>query len=155
MNSHASIRQSEVSIPAAETVMEGMLSLPGNPTGIVAFAHGSGSSRFSPRNRFVAESLNDGNLATLLFDLLTAEEQRADEVSGHLRFDIELLALRLTEAVDWLGRLEAIRGVSIGLFGASTGAAAAPVTAARGPIWSAPSYRAAGVPTWPAALLEQ
>jgi len=96
----------------------------------VLFAHGSGSSRFSPRNRMVAGCLNDAGLGTVLIDLLTAEEQEIDERTGALRFDIGLLTRRLTGAVDALETLRGTRGLRTGLFGASTGAAAALATAA-------------------------
>jgi dienelactone hydrolase len=133
MNQNSTIRQTEVTIRAEDVLLEGTLNRPDNPLGIVVFAHGSGSSRFSPRNRFVAEVLNDVNLGTLLFDLLTRREQQAEEMSGHLRFDVGLLAARLIAVIDWLGQVEAGGGVSIGLFGASTGAAAALVAAAERP----------------------
>lgn len=106
-------------------MLEGTLAVPDGARGVVLFAHGSGSSRFSPRNRFVSGFLNQGGLATLLFDLLTAEESEFDERTGALRFDIELLSRRLTGAVDGLGSRPEIRGLPVGLFGASTGAAAA------------------------------
>jgi dienelactone hydrolase len=92
---------------------------------VVLFAHGSGSSRFSPRNRFVATFLNQGALGTLLLDLLTAEEQEIDERSGALRFDIDLLSRRLIGVVDWVSTHPDMLHLPIGLFGASTGAAAA------------------------------
>jgi dienelactone hydrolase len=97
------------------------------------FAHGSGSSRHSPRNRYVAKVLQQGGLATLLLDLLTAGEEQVDQNTGHLRFDISLLAERLLEATDWLRREPETRGLSIGYFGASTGAGAALVAAAERP----------------------
>jgi pimeloyl-ACP methyl ester carboxylesterase len=99
----------------------------------VVFAHGSGSSRFSPRNRRVAGLLNEGGLGTLLFDLLTQNESALDEHTGALRFDIELLGRRLTGVLDWLDRQRDVRGLPAGLFGASTGAAAALVAAADRP----------------------
>ncbi len=133
MKQHLLIRQTEVAIETEEARLAGTLNLPTNPIGIVVFAHGSGSSRLSPRNRFVAGVLNNANLATLLFDLLTPGEQQADEQSGHLRFDIGLLARRLIGVVDWLGQSKAVLGLSIGLFGASTGAAATLVAAAERP----------------------
>lgn len=109
------------------------LSVPAGLTGVVAFAHGTGSSRLSRRNRAVAEILNEGGLATLLLDLLTAQEEAADRATSHLRFDIRLLAERLIAAVDWLTLAEHTRGLPVGCFGASTGAAAALVAAARRP----------------------
>jgi dienelactone hydrolase len=97
------------------------------------FAHGSGSSRFSPRNRYVASVLQSAGLGTLLMDLLTAEEEQRDDLTGELRFDIDLLAMRVVRAVDWLARAEDTRGLRIGCFGSSTGAAAALVAAAERP----------------------
>lgn len=120
---------SEVLIPAAEVSLQGTLTLPDNPLGIVAFAHGSGSSRHSPRNRYVAEVLHQHRIATLLFDLLTAREDQAYET----RFDIGLLTQRLLAALAWLGDNAETRGMKPGCFGASTGAAAALQAAARHP----------------------
>ena len=122
-----------VSVSAAEVALEGDLSMPSTPKGVVLFAHGSGSSRHSPRNRYVAEVLNEQSLGTLLIDLLTAEEEQEDEVTGHLRFDIDLLTGRLVAITDWLVNPPQGRGHRIGLFGASTGAAAALMTAAQRP----------------------
>jgi len=131
--SEAVLHAAEVSIPAGRARLKADLVMPQGAAGIVAFAHGSGSGRFSPRNRAVARFLNTGGLATLLLDLLTAEEQRIDELTAHLRFDIPLLAERMARTVDWLGRNERTREMPIGLFGASTGAAAALVAAAHRP----------------------
>lgn len=113
--------------------LEGDLGLPEDARGAVLFAHGSGSSRFSPRNRFVASVLQSAQLATLLVDLLTREEERVDARTAHLRFDIGLLAERLTGVTDWLTTDARTRPLSIGYFGASTGAAAALVAAAERP----------------------
>jgi len=113
--------------------LEGDLVVPAGARGVVVFAHGSGSSRLSPRNQQVAEGLQEAGLGTLLMDLLTAEEGAEDEQGSHLRFNIELLAARLTDAVDWVEGNEATARLRIGCFGASTGAAAALVTAARRP----------------------
>jgi putative phosphoribosyl transferase len=113
--------------------LPGGLTVPDAAYGAVVFAHGSGSSRLSPRNRLVASGLNDEGLATLLFDLLTAEEETGDLRTAELRFDIGLLGRRLTEAVDWLAARPEVRGLPFGAFGASTGAAAAIVTAADRP----------------------
>ena len=121
----------EVTIPIGRVALHGTLSVPSHATGVVLFAHGSGSSRFSPRNRSVAEVLQRAGLATLLFDLLTDEEERIDERTMHLRFDIGLLAERLVGATDWVETHPAVRDLPIGYFGASTGAAAALVAAAR------------------------
>ncbi len=103
----------------------GSLFIPDRPVGLVVFAHGSGSSRFSPRNQAVADFLNRADLATLLFDLLTREENDFDQYTRQFRFDIKLLTDRLVGAIDWLSHYELTRGLPIGLFGASTGAAAA------------------------------
>jgi dienelactone hydrolase len=122
-----------VRVPAGATFLEGGLTLPAGAKGIVLFAHGSGSSRHSPRNRAVARSLEAGGLATLLLDLLTAREESVDSLSGQLRFDIDLLADRLVAVADWLARTAETSDLPLGLFGASTGAAAALVAAARRP----------------------
>ncbi len=114
-------------------MLEGALDVPDGRRGVVLFAHGSGSSRHSPRNRFVARSLREAGLATLLIDLLTVEEERSDAATGRLRFDIRLLAGRLVGITDWLGAHPETRGLPIGYFGASTGAAAALVAAAQRP----------------------
>ncbi|MGZ6213954.1 MAG: dienelactone hydrolase family protein [Candidatus Limnocylindria bacterium] len=121
-----------VVIPAGEP-LQADLAIPPNACGAVVFAHGSGSGRFSPRNRRVAERLRDHGHATLLLDLLTSDEERIDEQTRELRFDIGLLARRLVAAVDWLHDDRTTRGLPIGVFGASTGAAAALVAAARRP----------------------
>jgi dienelactone hydrolase len=124
---------SEHTIPAAGVELEGTLTLPAEPVGVVLFAHGSGSSRFSPRNRFVARALQEVGLGTLLMDLLTRQEEAVDERTRHLRFDIGLLVERLVQASDWLGRHPATRALPIGYFGASTGGGAALVAAAERP----------------------
>jgi dienelactone hydrolase len=129
----ALIEHTSVSVPTGEVVLQGDLSMPSAPKGIVLFAHGSGSSRHSPRNRYVAEALNEHSLGTLLVDLLTGEEEQEDEVTAQLRFDIDLLTRRLVAITDWLASLPQVRGHEIGLFGASTGAAAALMTAAERP----------------------
>jgi len=113
--------------------LEGTLHLPTHPIGLVLFAHGSGSSRLSPRNRFVAKYLNQHNLGTLLFDLLTKQEEQVDALTGHLRFNVELLAGRLSQATDWALNQAATQQLPIGYFGASTGAAAALIAAAKRP----------------------
>jgi putative phosphoribosyl transferase len=113
--------------------LEGDLVVPGGASGCVLFAHGTGSSRHSPRNRFVAEALHERGLATLLLDLLTADEEQAERRTGHLRFDIGLLADRLAAAIDWVGGEPETAELPLGLFGASTGAAAALVAAADRP----------------------
>lgn len=115
---------------AGRLKLEGTLDIPEHARGLVLFAHGSGSSRHSPRNRRVAETLIRASLATLLFDLLTKEEEREDARTGHLRFDIELLAARLRVATEWAAGHEHTGGLRVGYFGSSTGAAAALVAAA-------------------------
>ena len=120
-----------VTIDTLDAQLAGMLTIPKQAMGVVLFAHGSGSSRFSPRNQFVAEQLNEGGLATLLFDLLTEQENLIDEQTMALRFDIELLSQRLTGAIDWVGSQLQTQALSVGLFGASTGSAAALNAAAR------------------------
>ena len=106
------------------------MAIPEGAEGLVIFAHGSGSSRFSSRNRFVAEQLNERGLATLLVDLLTPEEEKIDIVTREMRFDIPLLAGRLEHIIDWAGNFKKTREFAIGLFGSSTGAAAALIAAA-------------------------
>ena len=113
--------------------LHGFLAIPPGATGIVLFAHGSGSSRLSPRNQQVADELQEAGLATLLFDLLTHHEEQVDRFSAHLRFDIGLLARRLEAATEWTLKESTTRDLSIGYFGASTGAAAALVAAAAYP----------------------
>jgi putative phosphoribosyl transferase len=122
-----------VRVAAGPVTLEGNLSLPERARGIVLFAHGSGSSRHSPRNRYVARVLNEAKLATLLVDLLTPDEEAVDLRTAHLRFDIGLLAGRLVGVTDWLTQYPDTRELRIGYFGASTGAAAALVAAAQHP----------------------
>jgi len=110
--------------------MEGELIIPVGANGIVLFAHGSGSSRHSPRNQYVARVIRGGGIGTLLFDLLTREEESVDIYTRHLRFDIRLLAQRLTEAVQWLRRESDASDLRVGFFGSSTGGGAALVAAA-------------------------
>jgi putative phosphoribosyl transferase len=123
---------SGVSIPVGNAVLEGDLLLPSGARGVVVFAHGSGSSRHSPRNRAVAGALNEAGFGTLLIDLLTVAEEDVDRYTGELRFDIGLLARRVVGAIGWM---RDVRHLShpIGIFGASTGAAAALVAAAKRP----------------------
>ncbi|MBH8565975.1 dienelactone hydrolase family protein [Nostoc sp. CENA67] len=118
-----------VSVRAGEVKLEGNLVIPEGATGVVLFAHGSGSSRHSPRNRYVAQVLQQAGLATLLIDLLTLEEEEIDLRTRHLRFDIALLASRLVGATDWLAQYPETCNLKIGYFGASTGAGAALVAA--------------------------
>jgi putative phosphoribosyl transferase len=123
----------ELTIQADEHLLPGTLTVPDSARGMVVFAHGSGSSRHSPRNVHVARVLQGAGLGTLLFDLLTVDEERVDAVDGRLRFDIGLLSRRLDAAVSAVADDAHIAQLPVGLFGASTGAAAALVTAARLP----------------------
>ncbi|NKZ00951.1 dienelactone hydrolase family protein [Nocardiopsis alborubida] len=123
----------DVTVRTPDAGLDGRLAVFPGATAVVAFAHGSGSSRHSPRNQAVAEELNRIGVATLLLDLLTPEEERVDSATGRQRFDIDLLTRRLTGTVDWLAAHEDTAGTPIGLFGASTGAAAALRTAAERP----------------------
>lgn len=120
-----------VRIPADFVTIEGILEVPAGARGIIIFAHGSGSGRFSPRNRFVASELNKSDIATLLIDLLTKEEEREDEVTGGYRFNIDLLGARVIDATHWLAENPTTKNMRVGYFGASTGAAAAIVAAAQ------------------------
>jgi len=122
-----------VQIPVSKVTINGNLTIPPNAKGIVLFAHGSGSSRFSPRNTRVAREINQAGIATLLIDLLTAEEEKIDESTGEFRFDIDLLAERVVEATQWLKKNPATQHLAVGYFGASTGAAAALVATAKLP----------------------
>ncbi|OIJ68083.1 dienelactone hydrolase family protein [Streptomyces mangrovisoli] len=122
-----------VKVPSNGVLLDGDLAVPLDARGMVLFAHGSGSSRLSPRNRAVAEGLRGAGFATLLLDLLTEAEEREDAVTARLRFDLALLAGRLVDAVDWLGRRPGTAVLPVGLFGASTGAGAALVAAAARP----------------------
>ena len=123
----------QVSLPVTGASLEGTLGVPADARGVVLFAHGSGSSRFSPRNRYVARVLRDAGLATLLVDLLSPGEEKIDLVTRQLRFDIGLLADRLVDGLDWLRHGPATGSLRVGLFGASTGGGAALVAAARRP----------------------
>lgn len=122
-----------VRVGAGDVELAGDLTLPSGATGLVVFAHGSGSSRHSPRNKSVAAYLARSGMATLLFDLLTEAEELVDRRTRHLRFDIPMLADRLVRVTDWLGAQPMTRDLAIGYFGASTGAAAALIAAARRP----------------------
>jgi putative phosphoribosyl transferase len=124
------LQQQLIRIKAGSAELEGNLSIPAGANGIVLFAHGSGSSRHSPRNRYVARALQDAGLGTVLIDLLTAAEEREDLRTRRVRFDIDLLAERVVDASDWLTQNRATADLRIGYFGASTGAAAALVAAA-------------------------
>lgn len=122
-----------VRVSVGPVALEGSLSVPRDARGVVLFAHGSGSSRHSSRNRYVARELQAAGLATLLIDLLTAEEEAVDVRTTHLRFDIGLLAQRLLGATEWLAQEQGTRDLRVGLFGASTGGGAALVAAAERP----------------------
>src|ERR1700730_3599509 len=122
-----------VVIPAGGVQLPGDLTVPASACGLVVFAHGSGSSRHSPRTRLIAARLTEARLGTLLLDLLTESEEEHDLRTRELRFDIPLLADRTTAAIDWLGREPATAELAVGCFGASTGAAAALIAAARRP----------------------
>jgi dienelactone hydrolase len=131
--SSRSLDRSPVHIHAGGVGLDGELAIPELASGIVVFAHGSGSTRHSPRNKLVADTLNDAGLATLLFDLLTPKEAFSDAVDGHLRFDIPFLATRLEGTIDWVSTEPATHRLKVGVFGASTGAGAALVAAAERP----------------------
>lgn len=125
--------QAAKKIRTGDAVLDGDLVIPEGAVGLVVFVHGSGSSRFSERNRFVAGQLNGGRLATLLMDLLTAGEEQTDRYSGEYRFDIGLLSRRVAGTLDWLTDQPDLAGLPLGLFGSSTGAAAALNAAAARP----------------------
>lgn len=120
----------DVLIPSGNVQLEGELNIPARGSGVVLFAHGSGSSRHSPRNKYVARTLHDSSIGTLLFDLLTREEEEEEKYTRHLRFDIDLLAKRLVYATNWINTQTDVESLPIGYFGSSTGAAAALVAAA-------------------------
>ena len=126
-------RTASVHVPIGHLRLEGELAVPARPAGVVLLAHGSGSSQRSPRNQYVASAFRHRGLATLLIDLLTADEEAVDRRTGHLRFDIPLLAARIVAIVDWLRTRPETRGLPIGVFGASSGGAAALVAAAERP----------------------
>jgi putative phosphoribosyl transferase len=127
------MQEREVRVSAGPVTLEGSLGIPNSAGGVVLFAHGSGSGRHSPRNRYVARVLREANLATLLIDLLTEDEEEVDLRTTRLRFDIRLLARRLVGATDWLVQNPDTEQLRIGYFGASTGAGAALVAAAERP----------------------
>jgi putative phosphoribosyl transferase len=126
----ATARSRSEQIPSGQILLDGELSVPEGATGVVLFAHGSGSSRHSPRNQFVARTIREAGLGTLLFDLLTKQEEGVDISTGHLRFDIGLLAKRLVDATNWIKTEPATSHLTVGYFGASTGGGAALVAAA-------------------------
>ncbi len=129
----SAVTMEEVLIPVGDVVLQGLLAIPERARGLVVFVHGSGSSRHSRRNRHVAYLLQEAGFATLLFDLLSDEEEREDVITARLRFDIRLLARRLAATIDWSEGQRELRGLPVGLFGASTGAAAALIAAAERP----------------------
>jgi dienelactone hydrolase len=133
MQRNTGAQSQPVRVPSGQVHLEGDLVMPDGARGMVLFAHGSGSSRHSPRNRYVAEQLQQVGLATLLIDLLTPEEEAVDLRTAHLRFDIVLLAERLVAAIDWLGQQAATCELRVGLFGASTGGGAALLAAVERP----------------------
>ena len=129
----ATVEEKVATISVGKAVINGNLTVPQGAKGIVLFAHGSGSSRFSPRNTRVAREINEAGIATLLIDLLTNEEEEIDEFTGEFRFNIDLLAQRLVHATEWVKKNSDTKSLSIGYFGASTGAAAALIAAAKLP----------------------
>ena len=129
----ATVEEKAVTIPVGKAVINGNLTVPNGAKGIVLFAHGSGSGRFSPRNTHVAREINAAGIATLLIDLLTEEEEAIDESTGEYRFNINLLAQRLVHATEWVKKNSDTKSLSIGYFGASTGAATALIAAAKLP----------------------
>jgi putative phosphoribosyl transferase len=142
----SAIEGTPVRVSAGRASLEGNLSVPDRPRGVVLFAHGSGSGRHSPRNRFVAQQLTVSGLATLLIDLLTEAEEREEQDTRHLRFDIGLLAARLAGATDWLAADPRTSQLAVGYFGASTGGGAALVAAADRPEWVAAVVSRGGRP---------
>ena len=130
------MKTEEVKIEIEDKIIKGNLNIPENAKAIVLFAHGSGSSRFSPRNQYVAGVLNKSGLATLLMDLLTKEEEVIDEQTGELRFNIEFLADRLVNTAKWLKKNSETKNFVVGYFGSSTGAGAALIAAAQYPVYA-------------------
>jgi len=120
-----SLEENLVRIPAGKAIIEGNLAMPTDAKGLVLFAHGSGSGRFSPRNQYVAKLLNKAGIATLLIDLLTKEEEAVDVRTSEFRFDIDLLSARLIAATEWIQKNPSTKNLPLGYFGASTGTAAA------------------------------
>jgi dienelactone hydrolase len=133
VKSHADLTREALRLRLGDLVLDGDLALPPGARGLVLFAHGSGSSRHSPRNKFVAGELHVAGLGTLLMDLLTADEEAIDDRTGRLRFDVRLLGERLLRAAEWLASDSRTAPLGIGYFGASTGAAAALIAAAERP----------------------
>jgi putative phosphoribosyl transferase len=133
MKHNAVVHEEEAIIPVGKGGIVGNLGTPSDAKAMIIFAHGSGSGRFSPRNRAVAHTLQESHLATLLVDLLTEDEQRVDEMTAEFRFDIALLSTRLIAAMDWAAVQDQTASLRIGIFGASTGASAALMAAAARP----------------------
>jgi dienelactone hydrolase len=133
-NSASTLTAVPVRVDADGVVLSGDLNIPTDAQGLVVFSHGSGSSRFSPRNRAVADVLLHAHLATLMLDLLTQDEERVDQVTAQFRFDIPLLGRRVIATVDWATMHPSTATLPLGLFGASTGAAAALIAAAERPL---------------------
>lgn len=133
MKDETGTRRISVHVPVGTNRLEGELGMPADPRGVVLFAHGSGSSRHSPRNQFVARALEHRGLATLLIDLLTPDEEAIDDQTAQYRFDLTMLAERLVAIVDWLRQQPDTKALPIGLFGASTGGGAALMAAAARP----------------------
>jgi dienelactone hydrolase len=146
--------QHPITLIADSVHLEGILTIPKNAKKIVVFAHGSGSSHLSTRNQFVAKKLNEADIATLLFDLLTMAEEEEDDRTLEYRFDIDFLARRLIHTIQWIKNTETIKDLSLGLFGASTGAGAALTTAASEPLVKAVVSRG-GRPDLAAPILSQ
>jgi putative phosphoribosyl transferase len=138
--------KTEIKIPVGNVLVEGTLTLPPSAKGVVLFAHGSGSSRFSPRNQYVAKEFNKAIIGTLLFDLLTQEEEEEDIVTAAYRFNINLLAVRLIGVTEWLRNDPLTKRMYFGYFGASTGAAAALIAAAKLPNYIAAVVSRGGRP---------
>ncbi len=154
-NEKSETNEKLVSIVSDGATIEGNLAIPNSAEGVVVFAHGSGSSRFSPRNQFVAKLIDRAGIATLLIDLLTKQEEIIDNRTGEFRFDIDLLAKRLEDATRWLRKDSATRSLLIGYFGGSTGAAAALIAAARLPDDVAAIVSRGGRPDLAAEYLSQ
>lgn len=133
MDKTLELKSKEIWVASGSINLQGNLTMPETARGIVLFAHGSGSSRHSPRNRYVAEVLNQAGFTTLLFDLLTPDEEQTDKETGNLRFNVNFLAERLVDATEWVAQNLDIQNLKIGYFGASTGAAAALMAAAQFP----------------------
>jgi pimeloyl-ACP methyl ester carboxylesterase len=144
-----------VQVPVDQAALDADVDVPAEARGLVVFVHGSGSSRFSPRNVSVARELQRARLGTVLVDLLTSEEEQRDLVDAHLRFDIDFLAARVVTITDWLVDHEPTAGLGLGLFGASTGGAAALVAAAERPISVEAVVSRGGRPDLAAPVLAQ